>query len=229
MNGNCWKLGRGKRILLSIVVTALINAVCIWPINANAGEVIAKAHSFEVPVSSLNTEASPIYYHGLPLNADHPSMGYSDGQEAMATAEKFPDVLNCLLFKPEDETVSLVRLNPKRIETIVDFEICLQRVGNELGELSKVEPWLHAIGFSRAGERPTNFWLSANRLGVNAEDVVVFYAQWRNGDSFIGRSYPLNFWNNWSTNFLAKNMDLTLVVRRRDLRVISVNAVMIYL
>ena len=229
MSGLQSKSGKAKRILLSIVIASLIGSLDIWPTISKANEVIASKHTFEVPVSSMKAEAKSFYYRGLPLNSDNPSMNYPDGQEAMATAEKFPSALDCLSLDPVDETVSLVRLNTKRFETIVDLEVCLQRVGNELRDLSKVVPWLHAIGFSRAGERPTNFWLSANRLGIGADDVAVFHARWRKGDSFIGRSYPLNCWNNWATNFLAKNMVLTLVVRKRDLRVISVNAVMIYL
>ncbi|PIE14325.1 MAG: hypothetical protein CSA68_11055 [Rhodobacterales bacterium] len=147
----------------------------------------------------------------------------------MATAEKFPDALQCLSFEPGDEIISLAHLNTARFKTVMDLEICLQRVGNQLGDLSKVEPLLHAIGFARAGERPISYWLSAGRLGANAEEVAVYYARWRNWDSFIGRSFPVGIRNSWSQGFLAKNMDVILVIRRRDLRVLSVYVVMIFL
>jgi len=109
------------------------------------------------------------------------------------------------------------------------LEICLQRVGNELGSLSEFEPWLKAIGFGLAGERPITYWLSANRLGLDSDDVAIFYAQWRGGDSFIGRPYPLSVAYRWSDGLGAKNLDVTIVVRRSDFRVISVKAIMIFI
>ena len=95
--------------------------------------------------------------------------------------------------------------------------------------MSQVVPWLQAIGFGWAEEKPITFWMSANSLGLGPEDVVVFYARWRPVDSFVGRPYPLSLGYRWTKGLGAKNLDVTVVIRRRDLRVISVRAVMIRL
>lgn len=181
-------------------------------------EAITDGHAFNVPVSSLKTETKPLYYRGRPLTTDNPSAKYQHGQEVMEAARKFPDALSCLTFEPDDETVSLASLNTEKFEKIAELEICLQRALNELGDISRIEPWLRAVGFEWVEERP-NLWLGP--VGP-----VSFIALWRREDVFSGRPYPMSGNYNQTEGRAAKNLALTLAIRRRDVRVIGVDAVM---
>ncbi len=211
------------------IMILLISALFVWRPGATADKTSAEMPAFGVPVAQLKPATDPPYYRGLLLGADHPSMKYRHGQEAVATAKKFPNALQCLSFEPGDEIVSLARLNTARFETVRDLEICLQRVGNQLGDLSKVEPWLRAVGFSKVEEWPFRNWLSRDSREVTADEVAVYYAEWRGEGSFTEQLYPLNLWNHWATNIFARNMTMTFVVRRSDARVIGVDAGMIFL
>nr|WP_322864726.1 hypothetical protein [Aquicoccus sp. G2-2]MEA1111942.1 hypothetical protein [Aquicoccus sp. G2-2] len=144
-----------KRYLTSAFV--LFSAAS--PLSAESAE--ESGDPFEVKVSTIDQGFTSVYYRGLPLDAQNPSSKYSDGREALATASEFPNALSCLSFEAETETVSLANLDTGKFEKMADLEICLQKVGNEIGDLSKFEPWLRAVGFGWTDERPASHWLSA--------------------------------------------------------------------
>ncbi len=216
----------GVQLKLYVKCTILI-LYFTFPLRSETS--VGSEISFESSLTVINQDYSPIYYRGLLLDAENPSAKYPDGRAAMATAKEFPNALSCLAFESSAETVSLADLETGKFNKIADLEICLQRVGNELGNISRFEPWLRAIGFGWTDERPASHWLSASSLGLGSEEVTVFRARWRAGDSFIGRGYPLSKKYRWADGLGAKNLVLTIVVRRQDLRVISVKAVMIFL
>jgi len=220
--------------LIHLFAAALICSLGLWSSYSGAAETNAEARAFHVPISSLKTDTKSLFYRGLPLNADNPSMKYQDGQEAMAIGKKFPDALSCLSFEAEDETASLAKLNTGKFEKTADLEICLQRVANELGNLSKVEPWLRAIGFGSVEEGSISNLLVAKRQGLSSEKVAIFIANWRGGNFLKELLYPMSAKYNLAHVFLSfgfypRNMYLTLAICRHDMRVISVDVGMIFL
>jgi len=222
-------------VIHSLLICALTLG-CPWrvidSVKPNAGHSV-----YDRPISSLTLPSNPLYYRGLRLNAEHPGMKYLGAQEALATGEAFPDALSCLAHGPGDDTASLAELATGKFEAMADLETCLQRVGNELGDLSVVKPWLHAVGFGWAEERSVSLWLASNSLGMDDSDVAVFRASWRGRpDNILGRPYPMSLrfrltktWGLAPMGMFAKNLDLTLVFRRDDMRVISADVVMIFL
>ncbi len=226
MCGRYWKRGKSvrvKRILPSIVITALINAIGIWPAILIAGEVIANTHAFEVPVSSLKTEANSLFYRGRPLNADNPMIRYQDGQEAMEAARKFPNTLSCLVFEPEDETVSLARLNTESFENLADLEICLQRVGIELGDVSRVIPWLKAIGFKWLGTRELSWF------GPDPNDVfpTEYHVLWPLDEVPKGMKHPLCGKCKLPEGSGANNLHVIILIIGNRYNILDVKAAMI--
>ncbi len=105
----------------------------------------------------------------------------------MEAASKFPDVLSCLLFEPEDETVSLAKLNTGKFDTTADLEICLQRVGSELGDVSRVVPWLKAMGFEWLGTQELSWF------GPDPNDIfpTEYHVLWPLSKVSTGMKYPL--------------------------------------
>ncbi|MDU8928865.1 hypothetical protein RXV86_15845 [Alisedimentitalea sp. MJ-SS2] len=188
---------------------------------------------FEVSVHILDKNPGVAYYRGLPLTADHPSMKYRDGPLMEDLTERFPNALSCLSRDEGDKTVSLARLDTRKFDTPRELETCLQRVGNELGDLSRVVPWLRAVGFAGVSERSARNWLGFNSSGMEADEVAVYRGSWRGRDSIIGRRYPVNRRAAWTVDYgmwiPAKSMDLTIVFRRTDMRVISIHVGMIFL
>ena len=191
-------------------------------------------NEFDIAVSNLDTETDPLYYRGLPLLPNSQNLEYLGAQEVLETAKRFPSTLSCLSRKPRDKTISLARLNTTKFDKTADLEICLQRVANELGTLSKVKPWLRAIGFSSVKDGSISHWLAAKSLGQSSDKVAVFIADWRGQGNLKELLYPMSAKYNLvnvllSLGFYPRNMYLTLVIRREDVRVISVSVVMIFL
>lgn len=222
MSGHHLKYRRAKRILLSFVA-ALIGSLGVWPVNSIAGETSANQPSFEVPVSNLKAEAKPIYYLGKPLAESDPTLDDPRKQQTIESARKFPDTLSCLMYGTDSETVSLVNLNVEKFEKISDLEICMQRVINELGDISRIEPWLHAVGFEGVGEHP-NYW-----LGPGNEDVgpILVGTLWRLQDSVSGKPLPMSSNYNQTEGRAIANLAISLAVNRRDVRVISIETLII--
>lgn len=209
-----------------LVSAIVLRSLALLP---DRNDTDAAPDPFTVPLASLSAPADPLHYRGLPLTADHPDLKYPGAWEVLEVAQAFPDALSCLEHTPGDDSVSLARLTTHRFESRTDLEVCLQRVGNQLDDVAQVKPWLEAIGFGRVDEKPASFWWSSHRLGLHDADVAVFQAYWRR------RPYPFSLHfrltRTWSDAMAlyARSMDLTLVIRRGDLRVIDVYATLIFL
>ena len=200
-----------------LTVIALTTSLGICSAVLKAGEVKADAHAFDVSISSLKTETKSLFYRGRPLSTKNPTVKYQGWEEAIEVSRKFPDTLSCLSFEPSDETVSLAHLNTDSFENLVGLELCLQRVGSELGDVSRVVPWLHSVGFERVEERP-NRWLGPGNEDLGPHIFIAFWA--REGVS-SRRPYPMSSGFNLIQVSGAKNLGLELVIHHRDLHVLS--------
>ncbi len=211
--------------LRQFIVIALIASLGIWPTISKAGEINADGSAFDVPVSSLKTEAKPLYYRGRPLNADNPMMRCQDGREAMEAASKFPNTLSCLGFEPEDATVSLARLNTESIEKLVELEICLQRVGRELGDVSRVAPWLKAIGFEWLGKQELSWF------GPDPNDIfpTEYHVLWPLNEAPTGTKHPLCGKCKLPEGSRVNNLHVKFLIIGNKFNILDVEAAMTFL
>ena len=76
-------------------------------------------------------------------------------------------------------------------------------------------------------------WLGYSSSGLGGDEVAVYRGSWREKASKIGPRYPVGARATWVFDYgmwlPAQNMALTIVFRRADLRVISVQVSMIFL
>ena len=137
VNGNCWKLGRGKRVLLSLAIIAATFAGLNWfdRVRAEAPEVAGPPIEYD---HLANQETDPFLFSGKLMDENHPQWG-----RYRKALHKYYDVRDCLLETEKGkEKPNLLLVDWRGLRSGVPISVCAFRIARSLKDLERIRQWL---------------------------------------------------------------------------------------
>jgi len=203
VNGNWWKLGRGKRVLLSLAIIASAFAGLNWSDRARA----------EAP----EVAGPPIEYDHLSSEKAEPYISFGKPpvrDEEVHAVKRFPDVRSCLIRVEQSKNrPDLRQIDWSRMNTKSDIQVCMFRIFSSYQTPMKAKQWfisqkmtgvsqdeyqgktelLRSVRAYNYPRKTNNIYVSSGGVGglikLNLIYVEEFKVVWRTDNSIYATTY----------------------------------------
>ncbi len=195
VNGNWWKLGRGKRVLLSLAIIASAFAGLNWSDRARAEAPEVSGPPIEYDHLS-SEKAEPYGSRGAPPQRP----------EEKRAVRRFADVRDCLVrVEQEKDIPDLRKINWQMMTSTANIRVCMFRIFASYGTPEKAVLWLEAQGLTATGPTDSTYAFkpTINVSGRHAptEDGLLYVSGSRITDRLAAKFiYSETFGASWDEN-----------------------------